>query len=137
MNNSVEQGILIDTNFTLSRVTSINSIEVEVATTYGYDLSITLTPPTTNNEFVLMEETRMQSEALQVRISEPLTWESGRITARFANWQNYTFVESGGRPGFISPYSPNRYVQCGSVGFPFISCRHLESFHSRCCSCRY
>ena len=106
VNNSVTVGVLVDRNFTLNDVTSINSIEVEVATTYGYDLFMRLTPPTTDDKFVLMDDTIATRGIAGVDLRSFDMGENDINDGSLSNVGNYMFVESGGEPGFISPYSP-------------------------------
>ncbi len=101
--DTVDSSIVVDLNFELEEILSMNSVEVSIATTYGEDWLILLTSPT-GNQFVLMDDT----VAIEADDSELADFDLGNSTEdpSLQNVALYKFVENGGEEGFRSPYSP-------------------------------
>jgi len=97
--DGLDSGVLVSDTITLPAVASIDSVALELATTWGGDYEITLTSPT-GDVFELMFDD--VSDASSGNFDMGLVAGDGSL----ANVDTYTFVEAGGLADFPATFAP-------------------------------
>jgi len=108
--DSLENGTITNSSFSLGNVSFIESVTVEISTIYGRDLEIYLSPPLqrtiTREDYVLMfNSIAVEGEDVSTDL---LNYTMGKVAGdgNLSNVAPYEFVDSGGFAGFKAPFSP-------------------------------
>lgn len=108
---------LTNTTIVLSNVTVISSIEIDIASEYGEDLTIIMTPVNggAQEEYVLMKDTVATENTGSGDLED---FDMGNVAGdgSLSNVGPYVFVDTGGLAGFTAPFSPPGLFNADSWG---------------------